>query len=51
LGFLVDDVMIVVCFAVILITSSIDPMSRFCGSNFYVQTTLTGHPHLCSTIP
>jgi len=35
MGFLVDDVMIGTCFAVLLMTSSADLMSRFCGSKFY----------------
>jgi len=35
LGFLVGDVMSGVCFAVCLMTSSADPMSRFRGSQFY----------------
>jgi len=34
-GFLVDDTMIGVCFAVLLTVSSANPMSRFCGSKFY----------------
>jgi len=34
-GFLVDGVMIWVYFAVILMTSSVDLMSRFCCSKFY----------------
>jgi len=35
LGLLVDDVMIGVCFAVLLMTSSVDPMSRLRGSKFF----------------
>jgi len=35
LGPWVDDVMIGVCFVGILMTSSVDPMNRYCGSKFY----------------
>jgi len=34
LGFLVDDVMILVSVAFFWMTSSVDPMSRFCDSSF-----------------
>jgi len=35
LGFLLADVMIGVDFAFFWMTSSVDPMSRFCGSKLY----------------
>jgi len=35
IGLLADDVMSGVCFAVCLMMSSADPMSRFCGSKLY----------------
>jgi len=34
-GFLVDDVKTWGCFAVIMMTSSICPKSRYCGSKFH----------------
>jgi len=35
LGFLIDDVIIGGDFAVTLMTSSAEPVGRFCGSKFY----------------
>jgi len=34
LRFLVDGVMIGVCFAVISMTSTADPMNRYCGTKY-----------------